>query len=686
MISPVATPSVTIVAPRRRRNGDAAVIAGVCLVGALLIAVHILVLHQGIGWASPLLFGDWLFTVAFALATLLYSLDLGRLVFRPWLALDDDALLNRLTVLGLGFGALFTAILCLGFVRLLYGPVMLTMWLLYTALRRRPLAACILRIAHAVATWTRAGLPTAKALSTRVVLIVVTVSLLHLALRAMLPLSDWDAVTYHLAAPKIYLAQHMIVPLPDLPLAMAPSGEEMALMAGLAAGTDGLGKVLMVAFCLLTGLAVYALARRLAGAAAGWIAALAVFTMEWLVLVMPLTLTDGVGAFFLVTGAADLCAWAEKPEQTRRLARAGLLIGFAGACKETNLPAIAALVGTVGLVSLCRHGLTIGPRLITSIRACLWSGASAMIAVGPWLLKSRYFFGNVFYPTTLAVNNPNPQAGAAAVASPTESHARWMADTLGNFMVGHVGVLTIALLLLPLLWGKPGPRTVAIFLAVCLFLWLQYVPVFEPPRYYLGLAGISLALAVPCLYTLADRVRLPMTVMDLTLSMVVLIQALPVLTVGLNELRDPGLLQVARGGISRYDWLVAHVRPYRAEQWANDHLPPGGPIALVNLLPGYYMNRPYLADWYGSRLARLEGNAATRDGELNLWCREGVRYALFDRGDGSPDFNATNLLRPLSAFRWIEAPGLAPRTLFSANGVDVLDVSPCAAKRRSGQG
>ncbi len=125
MISPSTSPAVPILTPGRHLNRGAWPVVGISLVGALLIAVHLLVMHQGIRWTSPLLLGDWLFTVAFALATLLYSLDLGRLVFRPLLDLDDDALLDRLAALGLGFGLLFTAILCLGFVRLLYGPVLL---------------------------------------------------------------------------------------------------------------------------------------------------------------------------------------------------------------------------------------------------------------------------------------------------------------------------------------------------------------------------------------------------------------------------------------------------------------------------------------------------------------------------------------------------------------------------------
>lgn len=169
------------------------------------------------------------------------------------------------------------------------------------------------------------------------------------------------------------------------------------------------------------------------------------------------------------------------------------------------------------------------------------------------------------------------------------------------------------------------------------------------------------------------------TLLDWLLVAVVLIQAAPVLTVGLNELRDPGLTQVVRGVISPYAWLGTHVRPYLAEEWANEHAASGARIALVNVLPGYYMDRPYLTDWYGSRFARLEANPASRTAELRSWCRADVRYAIFDRGNGIADFYPDNVIHPLASFAWIRVPGLAARALYSANGVDVLAVSPCAA-------
>jgi len=693
MISPAVWPATAGASgqPRGQRGG-VWLLPGLLITAMILIGVHLIVLHEGPRWASPLLFGDWLFTVAFALAVLLYSLDLGRLAARPLLGLDEDGLLDHLAALGLGFGGLFTAILCLGFVRLYYGPLFLALWLVYTLARRRHLHAIVQDCAASIVRWARTGFSTAPSLSQRIVLLVVTVALLHVALRTMLPMSDWDAVTYHLAAPKIYLALHMIVPLPNLPLAMAPSGEEMVLLMGLAAGTDGLGKVLMLAFTLLLALATYTLTRRIGHAAAGWIAVLAMCTMLWLVAVMPLTLTDGVGAFLLVVGVTDLVAWSVTPTDAdpvgaatllgrpgRRLVRAGLLVGLAGATKMTNLPAIPALVGTAGVVCLLAPGVRLMPRLRTAIAAGFVAGAASLIAVGPWLLKSWCFFGRPLYPSSLQVSNPSQGVVIAAVPAPVESHLRWMLDTLGDFMVHHVGLLTLPLILAPLLWRRSGPRALSMFLASSLVLRLLYVPYFDPPRYYLGLAALTLALATTVSYRIGDWLRVSTQGVDWLLSAVVLLQALPVLTVGLGELHDANLLLVARGGVSRYAWLAQHVRPYLAEQWANEHAAPGGPIALVNVLPGYYMNRPYLTDWYAERFARLEASPASLQAELALWCRAQVRYAVFDRGDGLPDFYANNIIHPLDSFAWTGAAGLAVRAVYTANGVDVLMVSPCAA-------
>jgi alkylhydroperoxidase family enzyme len=97
------------------------------------------------------------------------------------------------------------------------------------------------------------------------------------------------------------------------------------------------------------------------------------------------------------------------------------------------------------------------------------------------------------------------------------------------------------------------------------------------------------------------------------------------------------------------------------------------------VVSGFYMDRPHLDEWYGETLGALERSAASRRAVFSTWCRAGVGYAVFDRGSGSLDDLARKDVRPLAAFRWTAAPGLAPRLLFSARGVDVLAVHPCAA-------
>jgi hypothetical protein len=71
------------------------------VLGVVLAGMHLLALYQGPHWTSPLLLGDWLFTVAFAGALLLYATALGRVAARPLLG-PEQGWLEDLTALGLG--------------------------------------------------------------------------------------------------------------------------------------------------------------------------------------------------------------------------------------------------------------------------------------------------------------------------------------------------------------------------------------------------------------------------------------------------------------------------------------------------------------------------------------------------------------------------------------------------------
>src|SRR5579871_3649838 len=241
-------PHAALATPRghaaRRQALGARLLAGVMAPGALLlIGIHLLALRRGPAWISPLLIGDHLFDLAFALTILWYCLALGRKVGRPLLRLDADGFSDGLAALGLGLVTLSLALLALGFLHLYYGAVLLAATLALTWWLWPELAGSSRRVVDGLACWARDGFATAPSFGQRLVLLVLVLTLLLVLIRATLPATpttsgiEWDALAYHLAAPKIYLAAHAFVPRPDLTLANAPSGGDLLYIVGLAAGT-----------------------------------------------------------------------------------------------------------------------------------------------------------------------------------------------------------------------------------------------------------------------------------------------------------------------------------------------------------------------------------------------------------------------------------------------------------------
>jgi hypothetical protein len=322
-------------------------------------------------------------------------------------------------------------------------------------------------------------------------------------------------------------------------------------------------------------------------------------------------------------------------------------------------------------------------RVISAVRVGLTTGIAALVPLSPWLLKNIYFFGAPFYPYgRIAVSNDSGGISIAAAPSPPGEHLRWMLSSLGNFLWNQVSPLTALLIVAPFVLRRHAQRAALIFLAASLLLWFLYVPYFDPPRYYLGLAAIAEALSVAMLYEAWSLTRLPEMWRRVGMFGYILARTVYIVTVGLGVMSGSLLGQVVRGDVSRDEYLRQNERPYAAETWVNANLPKGDEIAMVNVLTGYYLDRGYLNDWYGHRLNLLEAGSASRATELAVWCRAGAHYAIFDRGDGNPGFHKPDGVRPHAAFAWVHEPGLHPRVLFSANGVDVLSVTPCGAGQK----
>jgi hypothetical protein len=666
--------------------------SGAGLLALALLACHLVALHQGTRWTSPLLIGDHLFDLLLAGAVMWYALALGRKLIGPLADPGDDGLTRNLTALGLGTGALSLGILSLGFLRLYYGPVFLVGAAALTVALGDEMIPMATGTRAAVRAWWQAGMPTAPTRLQRAILVILLLALLTTLVRATNPVAgilvDWDAAAYHLAGAKIYVDLHRFVPLPAIPLANAPSGEEMLLVGGLLAGDESLGKALTVLFALALGLATYALGRRHFGSGAAWLAVLLLFSTFWLVILLPLTVTDFAETFFLVLGIGDLLAWLDRPRGDRLLIRAGLLLGFGVSFKLTGLPALPAAVLTLGLAHLCTGGADLtGRRISLTVRACILIGLFALLPLAPWLLKNLYFFHSAVYPIAMASGEPRQVADAAGsmpAGLSTAGQLHWILSTVARFFQQFVTPLSVVLIVSPVVLMRASARAALLFLVTGCTLWLIVIPAFTPryvftPRYYLILVALGDILIAATLDGLIRRLRLPRRLCEAGLALYVLAGAVWVAGTGLGlMLRDNSLGQ-AVGAVSTDAYLARLVRPYQAEAWINRRSPPHTTVALVGVTRGMYLDRPYLEDWYGETLARLEADPATRAAEIRRWCDQSVRFAVFDRGDDQIDDSGHAGIRPFSSFSWVRQPGLRPRVLFSAAGVDVVTIDPCAA-------
>ncbi len=667
------------------------------VVVAAAVALHLLVLSEGPHWTSPLLAGEWLFNAVLAGCLLLFSLVLGRRLGGPLRLLAHQPLDDGLAMLGLGFGALSAGMLCVGLVQLYYRPLLLLGFALATVVLRRDLLYLLAYARQSIHAWRRAGLPTAPEGGQRLILALLAFTSLYVLLRSMLPLTDWDAVVYHLASVKLYLAHHGVFPLPDIPLANGPAAEEMLFLLGLATGTDGLGKVLNIGFAVLLCIAIYILGRRLSGRTAGWQAVLLFGSTFWMIAVLPLAIVDFASAFLLVAGVNDGVAWADRLSTAARrgvshgradplLIRSGLLIGFAASTKLSMLVALPVAGATVIAIAFLYGGRAWAPRVRGAVRAGAVITVSAAIPLAPWFLKNWAYFGNPLYPyATVAVSNPSHGISIDTAPTLPAAHITWIFTSLGDFLWNHVGALSLALAVAIVLLRRPGQRFALLFLATGLVAWFLFVPYFDPPRYYLGLAALAQALSVSALYAILPLNRRANMLRSIGVFCYLITRTWPNVLIGLGVMQQSLIGQVARGDISRYDYLAGQVRGYVSAQWVNSHTPAGTVIATAGVLSGYYLDRPYLNDWYGTRLSRLEAGGASREMELTAWCKAGVHFVIFDRGDGNMGFDGINGVRPPMSFPWLRTPGLNARLRFSANGVDVLSVDPCSTLKRGGE-
>ncbi|MEW4568851.1 hypothetical protein AB1L88_13380 [Tautonia sp. JC769] len=227
-----------------------------------------------------------------------------------------------------------------------------------------------------------------------------------MALGAMQPTIEYDALEYHLQGPKEAYEAGRIAFLPHNVYTSMPSAVEMLHLLGMLVLDDWwlgalAGQLLIAAFAPATAALIAATAWRWASGRSAWVAALVYLTTPWVFRLATFPFVEGPLCSYhaaLVFVAAMAWTIPRQEEQARRSSACWLLVGLlAGGAMACKYPGLVSAVVPFGLVALADGWRRRSWRLPVAF------GLGVVVAVGPWLARNVADTGNPVYPLAYGV-------------------------------------------------------------------------------------------------------------------------------------------------------------------------------------------------------------------------------------------------------------------------------------------
>lgn len=465
----------------------------------------------------------------------------------------------------------------------------------------------------------------------------VVVTILGAFLTALAPVTDGDALCYHLQVPKLFLMRGGLFFDPDLHETVYPLLTEMLYAVGLAFRGPVACRLVQWLLGLVFAANVTALARPSLGVRAWWAGAIA--------LLVP-AVSNGMGAplndvALAAFGTAAMVALARFYEQPRAssLILVGLLAGMAMGVKYPALVliglfglAIAARLNGVGADCSAPDHIPSGlaSRLRLTISGLTLFGIVVLLVGGSWYLRAWMHTGNPVYPF---FRHFFGGAGLDEVLDPIK---RPMVVNPWNLLTA-LAPLTLQpdrfdsfshqfgpafLLFLPALLLEKAPRRVLAIVALGMSFLMICLTQRQSMRFVLTAIG-PMAVGVAWLASAwSERRTLPCRFLVIALLLMIGFEA------SLAAARARHGLNVVLGRETSEHYLMRREPTYRVGRWIADNLPPNVRIVGQDHR-GFYLPCNYtmeLAHRRRTGLGRQGESAEVVVGELQ---RRGFTHVMF---------------------------------------------------------
>jgi len=253
---------------------------------------------------------------------------------------------------------------------------------------------------------------------------------------ASVPPVSRDAVTHHLAVPKLYIEHGGIYEIPHIKFSYYPMNLDLLYTIPLYFGNDIAPKYIHFIFALLTAWLIFSYLNQRLGRAYALLGAL-IFLSTPIIVKLSISAYVDLGLIFFSTAAVFfIIKWIEKSFNPKYLVISGVWCGLALGTKYNSL--IIFLLCTLAIPFLySRAALEKKSRSMNALKSAAVFFTVALIVSSPWMIRNIIWKQNPVYPLYQKVfNHPGPVKAVEEgknITAPPRAERR-----LGHFSIRRI--------------------------------------------------------------------------------------------------------------------------------------------------------------------------------------------------------------------------------------------------------
>ena len=506
-----------------------------------------------------------------------------------------------------------------------------------------------------------------------ILIICLVILIFSIIVLSLVPPVSRDALTHHLAVPKLYIKHGGVYEIPSMDFSYYPMNLEFLYMIPLYFSNDTALKFIHFTFALLTAWLIFYYLKKRADSL--WAILGAVFFLS-IPVIGKLSITayvDLAEIFFSFASILFIFKWIRSDFRQRYLIYSGVMCGLALGTKYNGLVTLAILTLLIPFL-YSRYGEKKGRGIIQPLKQSIMFLIISLLVFSPWMIRNYHWKSNPIYPLYNGLFNPKKDIPSQATSGNNDEEAVKMDRgifTYRSMIYNETGLeiallpiriffqgqdnnpqyfdgrLNLFLLLLPFFafYGlKDDPEYLrrekkilfafsALFFGFAFFtavLRIRYISPFIPPLVLLSVFGLI------NLYKIVNQIS-SIIFRRLSIALVVIIMCLA-LAINADYIRgqfkyvDP--IPFITGKVSRDEYIGRYIPEYPAVRYINNNLDVRAKVLFIFIgNRGYYCDRDYSHDM--SIIKKSISGAKIHEDILSELKKNGIthlliRYGLFE--------------------------------------------------------